>query len=67
MIERGYTLNDIAEELREMRYEDPEDPDRIATPDTTLFDEWESEKGFGGEMFPEYAEFLAKWKSGDGK
>lgn len=67
MIENDHTLDEIAGELQNMRYEDPDDSDRIITLDTALYDEWESEKGFGGEMFPEYAVFLAKWKSGDRK
>lgn len=50
MIDHGYTLKNLIEELQNLQYEDPEDSDRISTPVEELFDEWETDIGFGGSM-----------------
>lgn len=58
MIEHGKTLKDLVRELQNMQYDDPEDSDRISTPITELFDEWEYDRGFGGSIWPCMGEFL---------
>ena len=47
MIENDYSLQDLARELTEYQYSDPEDSDRISTPVSDLFTEWEENVGFG--------------------
>lgn len=49
MIENDYSLQDLARELTEYQYSDPEDSDRISTPVSDLFIEWEENVGFGYE------------------
>lgn len=51
MSEHGHSLNSLMYELAEMQYEDPEDSDRISTPVTELFSEWEQDRGFGGSIW----------------
>ena len=59
MIEHGFTLTDLMQELGQLQYSDPEDSDRITTPVRELFAEWESDVGFGsGSVWPCYNEFL---------
>lgn len=57
MLDHGYTLSDLMRELQEFQYSDPEDSDRISTPVTELFEEWEQDRGFGGEIWPCEAEY----------
>lgn len=40
MIDHGYSLDDLIQELTNMQYDDPEDSDRISTPISELYDEW---------------------------
>ena len=58
MAEHRHSLNMLMRELEEMQYEDPEDSDRISTPVTELFNEWEQDRGFGGEIWA----CRAEWK-----
>lgn len=58
MLKHGYTLSDLVRELSEFQYEDPEDSDRISTPVSDIFRDWEADTGFGGEIWPCLAEFL---------
>lgn len=47
MIDHGYSLDDLIQELTNMQYDDPEDSDRISTPISELYDEWVIDVGFG--------------------
>lgn len=58
MLTHGYTLSDLIRELKEFQYADPEDSDRISTPVSDIFQEWEADAGFGGEIWPCLSEFL---------
>ena len=51
MIDHGYSLQDLMRELTEFQYDDPEDSDRISTPISELFGEWEFDRGFGSEIW----------------
>lgn len=62
MIGREHSLRELMEELQSLQYEDPEDSDRISTPITELFAEWEAERGFGSEIWPCEAEYESREK-----
>ena len=62
MIDREHSLRELMEELQSLQYEDPEDSDRISTPITELFAEWEAERGFGSEILPCEAEYESREK-----
>ena len=62
MIDHGHSLHELMEELQSLQYEDPEDSDRISTPITELFAEWEAERGFGSEIWPCEAEYESREK-----
>lgn len=62
MIDREHSLRELMEELQSLQYEDPEDSDRISTPITELFAEWEAERGFGSEIWPCEAEYESRGK-----
>lgn len=51
MIEHGYSIQSLIRELTRLQYSDPEDSDQISRTVTDLFDEWESEIGFGSEIW----------------
>ena len=51
MINHGYSLDDLIQELANMQYDDPEDSDRISTPISELYDEWIMDVGFGSEIW----------------
>lgn len=51
MIDHGYSLQDLMRGLTEFQYDDPEDSDRISTPISELFNEWEFDRGFGSEIW----------------
>ena len=51
MLDHGYSLQDLMRELTEFQYDDPEDSDRISTPISELFNEWEFDRGFGSEIW----------------
>lgn len=57
MIDHGHSLRELVEELQSLQYDDPEDSDRISTPITELFEEWEQDRGFGSEIWPCEAEY----------
>lgn len=57
MIEHGHSLRELIEELQSLQYDDPEDSDRISTPITELFEEWEMDRGFDSEIWPCEAEY----------
>ena len=69
MIDHGYGLNDLMQELRALQYDDPEDSDRISAPTTELFCEWESDRGFGSEIWACEEEWKnceeSNWQDGD--
>lgn len=52
MIDHDHSLRELMEELQSLQYEDPEDSDRISTPITELFQEFEADRGFGSEIWP---------------
>ena len=59
LIEHGFSLSDLIEALGRLQYNDPEDSNRITTPIRELFEEWESDIGFGGgSLWHCYREFL---------
>ena len=58
MLNHGYSLSDLIWELREFQCEDPEDSDRISMPLDELFELWVQERGFGGEIWACYEEWL---------
>lgn len=58
MLKHHYTLSDLVRELTDLQYEDPEDSDRISTPISDIFREWEADTGFGGEIWPCFDEFM---------
>ena len=62
MIDSEHSLRELMEELQSLQYEDPEDSDRISTPITELFAEWEAERGFGSEIWPCEAEYESREK-----
>lgn len=57
MIDHDHSLRELMEELQSLQYEDPEDSDRISSPITELFQEWEADMGFGSEIWPCEAEY----------
>lgn len=57
MLDHGYSLSDLMRELQALQHDDPEDSDRISIPVTELFKEWESDSGFGSEIWPCKAEW----------
>lgn len=52
MIDHDHSLRELMEELQSLQYEDPEDSERISTPITELFQEFEADRGFGSEIWP---------------
>ncbi len=52
MIDHDHSLRELMEELQSLQYEDPEDSDRISTPITELFQEFDADRGFGSEIWP---------------
>ena len=51
MIDHGYSLDDLIQELTSMQYDDPEDSDRISTPISGLYGEWVMDVGLGSEIW----------------
>ena len=52
MIDHDHSLGELISALRDYQYDDPEDSDRISTPVSELFNEWEQDVGFDGEIWP---------------
>lgn len=57
MLSHGYSLQDLIQALTEYQYEDPEDSDRISTPISAIFAEWEQDVGFNSEIWACKAEW----------
>lgn len=60
MIDHDYSLSDLMQELTDYQYDDPDDGDMISAPVTELFESWESDVGFGSEIWackPEWEEY----------
>lgn len=57
MIDHGYTLVDLINELQVMIDEDLDESD-VPTALKSLFDDWEFGFGFGSEIWPCYEEWL---------
>ncbi len=57
MIAHGYSLQDLIAGLTCLQYADPKDSDRISTPVSELFDEWETDSGFNSEIWACEAEW----------
>lgn len=57
MLQHGHTLTELAQELQEVQYADPEDSEAISTPITELFRDWEQDVGFGGSLWACEGEF----------
>ena len=53
MLNHGYTLKDLVDEIEKIREVD--DPDTTLQ---TIFDDWEYGFGFGSEIWPCFEEFL---------
>ena len=51
MIEHGFSLSDLIEELTEYQYSDPEDSDAISRPIEDTYRYWEVDRGFGGNIW----------------
>jgi hypothetical protein len=51
MLEHGHSLSELIYELRDYQYDDPEDADQVSMPVTGLFESWEADRGFGGELW----------------
>lgn len=62
MIDHGYSLKSLVDELTQLQYGDPEDSGTISTPVSELFARWEADVGFGSEIWACEAE----WKDCEG-
>ena len=51
MISNGYSLRGLMEELAKLQCDDPEDHEQTSTPVSELFAQWESDVGFGSEIW----------------
>ncbi len=63
MIDHDYSLDNLMSELSRMQYEDPEDNFRKSEPVYELFDEWQTDVGFGSEIWACEEE----WKECEGR
>ncbi len=61
MISHGFSLQDLIAELTKLQYDDPEDSDRISTSVLELFNEWETDIGFGSEIWA-YEDEWKEWQ-----
>lgn len=57
MMEHGYSIVDLITALRQHQTEDPEDFDQLSYPIDCLFEEWEEDSGFNGELWVCFDEF----------
>lgn len=57
MIDHDHSLDELIGELTDLQYSDPEDSDMISQPVSDLFDEWNQDCGFGGELWACEAEW----------
>ncbi len=51
MIEHNHSLSELINELKKVQYADPEDSDVTSAPITEIFEAWEQNSGFGGEVW----------------
>lgn len=51
MIDHECSLQDLIRELTDLQYSDPEDSDQISESVDELFNQWESDIGFGGMLW----------------
>lgn len=58
MVDHGYSLDDLMDELTRFQYNDPEDSNKISTPVSELFGEWAADAGFGSEIWACEAEWF---------
>lgn len=66
MISHGFSLQNLIAELTQLQYDDPEDSDMISTPVSELFNKWETDIGFGSEIWAcenEWNECEGQYKS----
>lgn len=63
MIDHDCSLQDLISELTGLQYGDPEDSNRISTPVSELFDDWEHNRGFDGMLWAHVAE----WEESEGR
>lgn len=61
MIEHGHSLQELIQELTEYQFDDPEDSDRISSPISEIFTNWEQDVGFGSEIWA----CRAEWEDAD--
>ena len=57
MLDHGYSIMDLVVALRQRQTEDPEDFDQLSYPIDCLFEEWEEDSGFNGELWVCFDEF----------
>lgn len=57
MMQHGYSIMDLINELHQQQTEDPEDFDQLSYPIDKLYEEWEEEFGFNGELWVCFDEF----------
>lgn len=55
MAEHGHSLQDLIRELEELRAED----ESVDMPLNLLFEQWEMDRGFGGELWACFQEFVS--------
>lgn len=58
MISHEFSLQDLIAELTCFQYDDPEDSDRISTPISEIFNEWEADVGFNSEIWACESEWI---------
>lgn len=51
MIDHNYSLNDLMKELNDVQYDELDDDGMTSAPVTELFKNWESDVGFGSEIW----------------
>lgn len=57
MLEHGYSLANLIQELTDCQFADPEDSDAISRPVSEIFENWEQDLGFGSEIWACEREF----------
>lgn len=59
MLDHGYTLKDLIDQLQLMIDEDFDDS-HVPTSLSSLFEDWEFGVGFGGEIWPCFDEYMSE-------
>lgn len=62
MLDHGYSISDLIAELTEEQYSDPEDSDAISRTVDEIFEDWERDRGFSGEIWA----CKSEWKECEG-